>query len=445
MTLEMALLLVVLALSAGISSTKYLLQKNPKQKKTYRTLTGLILLALLAAVLQSVIFSRLLTIIELLKYVSDGLHNYLGISIWINRAVIVATLIPLLIAAKHTFSSNRTKRTVGYGLIVGYICIYFTLMHFATKDLLFTHDSGEAQKWVSITADGEVRVYNSPGYDVFSGTILKKMTPELAQQIRFLQQNDMTDFDISNAYFHPITGDTLKWYSIDDGGSILIHDHAGFDTQTGQQLKSVTLDILGQLKQQEKAKQVRFEVVRDSLARTLAESEKEQQLRQLRKRYIVAGNSCAETVSRIALSVVNEGTNAQWIGVDRFTQGILIQNLKNDDCDIITDLFKRPFFDDGKMAQLIRGNGEVLSQLNLEKIADVFVAIEIEKAISEPSQLQGTKTCQIKMNVHTFDHNGRQISHTVLTCSGLGFTELSAHEKAVEKAASQLRDVLIKH
>lgn len=438
----MIFMFVVIGTVGAISALVYFLASKSESKKKYFVASILVFFVILVFILPTLIFTKILTIWELFSYASDSLNRYLGISIWLNRAIVVAALVPLLTAMKYAFSFNNLKRKVGYAAIVTYACGFFVLMHFGTKDMLFTHDTGEAQKWISIAPNGEVRMYDSPGFDMVTGKPLDSLTPELAQQIELLRQFDMENFDATKAYFHPGTGVPLKWYSEDEDSTIVIHDQGGYSAGSGQKLRPLTAEIISRIKEQLHKREVSAKIELDSMDAIANAAEKARQLLESQQKYLIMGNALFGKEERIALTVVENGSDIGWSNIDRGVQELLSQAMVSKGFGVASNPFKKQFFADGKLMELVSGNGDFLTYLRPRQIADIFLIATVASSISESKQLKGTKTCRFKINATAYDSSGRLISQGAFSATGLGFDEESARKKAIRAVAADVIDMI---
>lgn len=365
----------------------FLLRRSPSRNK-YVLAGALLLFVILVFILPSLFFTKLLTFWELFSYASEILNSHIGLSIWLNRAIVVFAIFPLLWALREIFSFDRKRRRVGYIMVASYACAYFLMMYFATTNVYFRHDTGGAQKWVYISHTGEVREYDSDGYDVITGEPLQGMTHELYDQIKLARKLQVQDYDLSGVFFHPATGKAIKYYTIDGDGQILVHDEGGFDTYTGQPLRPITREIVSQFLRQEDSIVQAEMAAEQEQARIEQEERREAQEWQtranrlheqssLRAKYLTNAIGMFENESDVAI-VYTGRTNSVLSSQLSQLDAHLRNRLNNANYNVVESPFKGIWVTDGFADSLLHHNNSVFDKMNISRTAGLVVIIDID-------------------------------------------------------------------
>jgi uncharacterized membrane protein len=157
-------------------------------------------------------------------------------------------------SAWHALAGKANARQV----LTLFACYFFVfslphLIHgiassWQSPDQCFNQRTGEPIKWYAVMTNGEIVLFDSPGYDKL-GTKKQPATREICEffaRQRVGAQPKKINQDPRNVqFFDPRTGVARVWYS-GVGADIKFYDGDGFEPTTGQRLHPVTADVVSE-------------------------------------------------------------------------------------------------------------------------------------------------------------------------------------------------------
>lgn len=224
------------------------------------------------------------------------------------------------------------------------------------------------------------------------------------------------------------------------------NDNVGYqgtiDTPMGQKLTPVTPEVIHKQEEQKTERKLRGQVAQDSSSAVADRAERAQQLLQLQQKYLVMSNAKSGQSTRIALTLVESGSDFGWTSIDQGAQDIVSGSLTKEGFGVTSGHFRKPFFADGKLEELVSGNGEILARLRPDEIADIFLVGTVTSSISESKQLKETKTCKLRIAATAYDPSGRMIAKDVFSVTELGFDDVTVRENAIKKTVPKVLEML---
>lgn len=436
--LKIVLFLVVfLIVSAmGLAAAMVAVRKSEDRNRYFIAL-AILLFLFLVFVLPSFFFAQYLSASAMYSFAVDSFTRTVGLNPWLVKATVVLLIVPFLWAMNRVLSFRPKKRAAGIAVIVVYVSGYFFAMYFATKEVYFSHAEGEVVKWYAATPEG-YRFFDSPGVDPKWGIDLQPVTPELLRVVRTITPPPQDD----DMFFDPTTGANLRWYSTEVSGAFKLFGHPGHNPATGDSLFPVTRDIarlyyeqIGRLARQDSLKQETTreeERIRDSIrGETVRQEQQEGRFRALRRRYVNQDNVLSTSKTDLTIVVCERQGESLLIDVDGSNQ--IGNQLRATGFEVFGSPFTDAFIRDGKMQELISGNGHILARLESGGLADFFIIGVSTERYFEPEQLQGLHSCEYSVSLKVFDPRGALRSSEVFSSTGVGISTAAAKVKAISQ------------
>ncbi len=124
---------------------------------------------------------------------------------------------------------------------------------------IFDPVEGTPNKWYVVDSDGQIKLFDTDGYDPDLAIQRRPLTPEVAKLLERQRKGTITSRIDANprqiTFFDPATGRPRVWYHRDSSGHIVLYDTSGYSPVDGQELLPVTKSIVDELLRNSAAKQ----------------------------------------------------------------------------------------------------------------------------------------------------------------------------------------------
>lgn len=439
-------ILILAAVLAVVALFSVLLKKRGARgadPKYLRALAVLVLVVVLG-VLPMLVISQITSVAGIYNYGVDSFVDGLGAPIWLARAVVILLLVPFLWAIKEAFAFSRRRRTVGRAVLAVFLAGYCGVMFFATKDTYFDHKTGKATKYYCQTPEG-YRVFDSPGFDPKYGIELKALDATAARVIAKAEAAGGTI--PGQAYFDPLTGTPLKWFSRTGTGDWEFHDEPGYHPQTGQTLSPFTREVAAEygtwLEEQKARTAAQAESDRvaqqEKVDRTAAE-EKRQAEAAFRAKYVTLGAGAKPSEKSVGVLVTQTfGVGGKPSG--SALAGALEADLRKRGRTPVANPFRARAFTDRILESLYEGAAPD-RRLGLGESLDGLLLVEESPEFAQNPQLGSLITCNLKARFRFLDLGTGTSSSGTVEARGIGTTRDMALDKAATKAAVALLEAV---
>jgi len=155
-----------------------------------------------------------------------------------------------VVLGAYAFSFSRATRSIAIAGIVALLSGHSLLLWFGEKDKAFDR-AGNATKCYVITRDA-ITYGKRSGIDPGTGLECKPVTPDVVERIKAFQNGKRPErISIENPmFFDTRTGKPSVWFSRTSDGNVQLFDLMGFHPETGEELQSVTSEVVALWKKQ---------------------------------------------------------------------------------------------------------------------------------------------------------------------------------------------------
>lgn len=192
------------------------------------------------------ISSNLILFQQLWSYIVAKIVGVTGISQWLVKGIVILVLIPVLWVIPNLFRSRYRKQATVIGLV--YFSIFFLSMFFLSRDVNFAHSNKEALKWYALTPEGVKLYDSpgvDPVYGIklepVTPEVIQKLRLLQKGEFKPIDPENVQ-------FFNPITGEAQVWFYQYSDGNYEFYDKPGFHPVTGELLKPVTKDIVEKIR-----------------------------------------------------------------------------------------------------------------------------------------------------------------------------------------------------
>jgi hypothetical protein len=171
------------------------------------------------------------------KSYADELSQAYNINKGFTRALVWASFMALVLFAGCTFSFSKRKRTVGLIGILGLLIGHGVLMGMRDN---YYDVAGKTEKCYVLTREG-IKILNHIGADLDTGRECKLLTPQMTEKYNAYRGGKRPQMvtEADPAFFDPVSGEPIVWYSKTNAGRIELFDLMGFHPKTGEELKPI--------------------------------------------------------------------------------------------------------------------------------------------------------------------------------------------------------------
>jgi hypothetical protein len=204
---------------------------------------GLILCALIVFWLSNQIFYYMLA-----KSYADELSQAYNINKGFTKALVWASFTAVGFFAGCVLSFSKRKRTMGYIGMLAMLVGHGVLI--GMRDPNYGAD-GRTEKCYVLTRDG-IKILNHVGADPDTGRECRLLTPQMTEKYDAYKNGGRPQLVTSTdpAFFDPVSGEPIIWYTKTGAGRIELFDLMGFHPKTGEELKPVDREVVDEWSRQ---------------------------------------------------------------------------------------------------------------------------------------------------------------------------------------------------
>jgi hypothetical protein len=228
-------------------SMKVRLQQMLSDLGEMRSTRLAMIFALLAALVVTVYATRRYAFYRIVESYALEIGRVFNLNVYFVSSVIWALITICFALSFLVLHSKRAYRNAGTLIACIGLAVYFIVLGFGYSSAPIL-----ASRCYTITENGveylELYDEKNEKIDPRSGRECFKITPEI---LPILRRYESGERPITIAYdsgqqdfFHRLTGEAITWYSIGNGGRIVMYNLMGFDPVTGERLTPVTMDIV---------------------------------------------------------------------------------------------------------------------------------------------------------------------------------------------------------
>jgi hypothetical protein len=324
----------------------------------------------------------------------------------------------------------------------------------------FDSITGAPKMWYHLDNEGNIELFNRPGFHPVYLDELKPVNKEIISSIKDEllkkqkleeEQNRMlnaeeperiTDSENIN-FFDPVSGKSTVWYYINKNGNYEFFDQPGFHPVYQDELKPVTKDIISRYldkKNKDEIERQAQEAKRREEEKLEKEAKKEKAQRLLNKALIETNlnNIATNTPERteVAFLIVDFEEN------ELFTDKIISDLWSKKELEnvfITADLFKSHFIEHGNFNSLYGGNLSIIDEFSLIEKVDYLVFGKANPSFSKEKKLKDLISCTLKLELKVFStKNPTVISGKNFISTGIGLDNDKAVDNAIKKVMNEL-------
>jgi hypothetical protein len=229
----------------------------------------LVVAAIIGIVLPLIFLYKTLNVFRLYQEVESAFTNVVGINRYLVNGVLLLLFLPYALLVSWLVSLRSYRRKIARGAILVYLAAFNLSMYFLTKDIIARHDTGELVKWYAMTPAGCQYFDSpgfDPKYGIKLQPLTREARIE-CDAISKGKACPLSGTDAE--YFNPITGEPNYYYQRNDEGELRLYNGPGFDPRTGQKLLPVTSAIVELFETQQRLAELarQTEATRDEAGR----------------------------------------------------------------------------------------------------------------------------------------------------------------------------------
>jgi len=408
------------------------------------------LLLIIAVVAGAILLSLTVELVQFLHHFNgavDLLAGRYGFNRWLAKALALVIAGALGWTLHHgLFGVVGSRRKKGWTRIVAiaFGCLFFLGIWSVDRQAYFAHDSGQVLKWWSIDTEGQIRLYDSPGFDTVTGQPLQEATAEIVlaysrqQEGRRPAEVPIETF-LEKGGFDANTGQARVWFARQPDGGFALFDGPGFDPETQHLLEpmnpQVTREILLWAREtesrraQEMAEQQqaqRANVVAAARARSAAEAAA------FRSRYVDEAARAVPGAIDYCIRVTDARSNVEEIE-SALRQGLQARGFR------VLPVFKPEFTSEGLAQQLFEGGPTLTKKLALARSCDVILLGHLRTTRS-PQDISGLVLTEVALDLRTISPTTGLVDDEVqFRQKGGGLNAGAAFDDAVRKVKKDVK------
>ena len=384
-------------------------------------------------------------IYKVFSYVASKIVDISGINQWLVKGIVIIALIPLIWVIPRIYRGKHKKIARAIGLL--YVAVFFLTLYFVSKDVKFTHSTGEALKWYVITPQG-IKYFDSEGFDPDTGKKAQKVTPEVMAKLKAWEKGtrDFNLVDPSKAdWFNPLTGEPQIWYYQYPDGTFEFYNKLAHHPVTGDLLEPVNKQIYFEWHEKfksmvtpetlKKPKESQVAVVKPG---EIDEKERRQNdFKTLINREITAHPS----LPNVALIIESKKTET---GIS--PEDILYNLLRTEKVNVIINIFREGLFKSkGFFKDIYDGSTELLTQSDALSRIDCLILGRLNYSFTKREEIdRNLISCNINFSYKVIGKKGNMIRSDSISVTGPGFSKDAALERSLEMLAEKYSDRIIK-
>lgn len=177
-------------------------------------------------------------------YVVDEIVSVTGLNRQLSGGIVLLLLVPLIWVIPVLLKRRHKYNKLGWVAVLLYIAGFSVSMFFLGKDLYFKAKDGKVLKYYSVRQNGEIVIFDNPGYDPQTQAKLKPVTQEIVEQINLRKDGNPEKKDPETAiWFNPFTGKPQLWYCAVAANTFDFFDKPGYHPRTGKDLMPVSREF----------------------------------------------------------------------------------------------------------------------------------------------------------------------------------------------------------
>jgi TPR repeat protein len=176
----------------------------------------------------------------------------------LTDALVLLTFFAGVLLARCVWSFSRQKRRIGIVGLASLFLAHSLVLWYATKNNYFDR-AGNATKCYVLSRDGRVTYGERIGTDPTTGRPCRSFTAETLERLKEYEagKRPREVTETNPTFFDPRSGEPIVWYYKDKDDTIQLFDLMGFHPVTGDELISITKDVVAQWKSQIEQRQKR--------------------------------------------------------------------------------------------------------------------------------------------------------------------------------------------
>jgi hypothetical protein len=242
-------------------------------------------------------------------------------------------------------------------------------------------------------------------------------------------------------FFDPLDGQPVVWFSRSAEGELVLFSSPGYDPVTEQELLPVTPQVVAAFKQQQQAveakKQADERQTQEAAKTAVAEGEKaraEAQENDFRDKYVnamVRKDSARKTVAPLILGDSESATSLQ----TSFSTALQEKGVAS-----VDGIFKPNFLRDGTADRIFGGDLALASRLRLNEKVDYILLVRSNHSIASVTDLsQGLRTATLNLDMKCIDVVSlRTCGSRSVSVKGVGFSDSGALQGSLSNAGSEI-------
>ena len=243
-------------------------------------------------------------------------------------------------------------------------------------------------------------------------------------------------------FFDPLNGQPVVWFSRSADGELTLFSSPGYDPETEQQLLPVTPQIAEAFKRQQQTveakKQADERQTQEAAKSAAVESEKAQaeaRDNSFRDKYVnalVRKDSARKTVAPLILGDSASVTSLQ----NSFSSALRENGMAS-----VGGIFKPNFLQDGTADRIFSGDLALASRLRLSEKVDYILLVHSTHSITSAADLsQGLRTATLSLDMKCIDVvNLRTCGSLSVSVNGAGFSDSEALQGSLRNAGPEIQ------
>ncbi len=376
------------------------------------------------------------------NFALDSITDATGASPYLVKGVLILVMTPFFLALREIgklwpfTAAGLMPKKVAWGIAIVYVAGFFLVMHVASRDQYFHHNSRtvEATKFYAITPEG-IRFFDTSGVDPKYGIPLRPVTPELIANVKrrelglapkLIVYEDPSEI----VFFDTLTGEPKVWYLRNDSGQIELFSSGGFHPAYSAGLKPVTKEVVAEVGRQAKE--------RSGKERQDKEASIAAARRSAADAYVgpaVDSKDKGKTAAVLVLANDASGVNLE----ESIQQALLARRVEP-----IRGFFKPAFIQSGKAAALFDGDWGVAQDLLLSERVGVVVIGRTASTVTANDQFEGLKTASVQLDIKCLQlEPQRSCGARSISVKGAGYGDVAAVESALANAKAQMEEAVM--
>jgi hypothetical protein len=242
-------------------------------------------------------------------------------------------------------------------------------------------------------------------------------------------------------FFDPLNGQPVVWFSRSAEGELTLFSSSGYDPVTEQELLPVTPQIVEEFKRQQKAveakKQADERQAQEAAKNAVVESERAQAEAQengFRDKYVnamVRKDSARRTAASLILGDSENATSLQ----NSFSSALQEVGIAS-----VDGVFRPSFLQDGTADRIFGGDFALASRLRLNEKVDYLLLVRSNHSMTSAADLsQGLCTANLNLDIKCIDVvNLRTCGSRSVSVNGAGFSDSEALQGSLRNAGSEI-------